>query len=133
MRRGHASLETRDALEGAIEQRPRQLTECLPRFANRIDPMTYHCEVVTGIHREAKRLREAVLVVDRAHVEIIGHDEAIEAEIVAQKIRHDGRRKGRGQLPGVETRIPAVTDHHAVHALRESPKYGELVRLQFFA
>ncbi len=79
------------------------------RHHHRVDP-----SLETGDHDVLDRY-----VCDAAHVEGVGHREAVEAQLAAQKIGED-RTRDRGGRLGVERRVADVRAHHGGRARRES-------------
>jgi len=51
--------------------------------------MADHRQIVSGTDGEANRFFKAVLVQDCAHVEIVRHDQTLEAKFPAQQFRDD--------------------------------------------
>src|SRR6266404_8999209 len=76
--------------------------------------MTDHGEIISRRDREANCLFEAVLIQDRAHVEIVSHNQTGEAHLFAQQSSHDAMGRCRGRSFRLETWIPAVASHHAI-------------------
>src|SRR3954447_15616650 len=99
--------------------------------------MAKHHYVIPGFETEANGFVQSISDENRAHVEIVSHDEAFETKFVAQQpcnnpARHGGRRGLR-----LEARVPPVADHHAVYNVgrrarpwrppNEFAKYGQLI------
>jgi hypothetical protein len=92
VRRLHCFLEFRDAAERAISLVARQRVQNLANVFDFRNAMTNHHEIVSGVDRETNRVLQTVSVQDRSHVEIVGHDEAVETEFVAEQIGNDTPR-----------------------------------------
>src|SRR5437764_13850054 len=83
MRRLHRFLELRDAGERAISLFARQRFQNLANVLDLRNAMAHDYQVISRVDRQANRLLETVSVQDSAHVEIVGHDEAVESEFFA--------------------------------------------------
>ena len=87
---GELGFATRDGFESGIEF-----------FAHRIDgffrcgrhfhAMAYHEEVIADLDAEAHGFIKSVVVQNRAHVEIVCHDETFEAHALAEEVADDDR------------------------------------------
>ena len=53
-------------------------------FVDRGHAMTDHRQIVPGRERQLNRFVEIVFIQDRAHIEIVGHDQTVEPEFFAQ-------------------------------------------------
>src|SRR6266446_1727803 len=133
VRRRHRFLELRDARKRAADLFGRQRFQNLANIFDFRNPMTNHYQIVASGDREPNGLFQSVSIQDRAHVEIVGHDQAVESEFVAQQIGDYPARQTRRRFFDDETRIPTVTNHHAVHAIDQLFENRELVLIQLFA
>ena len=113
-----------------IELFSREFLDVAEGFLDRRNAMADHGEIVSGADGAANGFFEAVLVQDRAHVQVVGHDEAIEAKLVAQEAGDDARGERGGVFRGLERGIPTVADHHAIDAAAKLAEDGELVCVQ---
>src|SRR5437870_14462 len=79
-----SSFESGDAFQSAIDLIVRQDVEGSLHVLNLGNAMTDHCHVVPCCDTQAYRFLKPISGKDRSHVEIVSHDETIEAELVAQ-------------------------------------------------
>src|ERR1043165_2867141 len=80
-------------------------------------------------------LLDLAMARDRAHLEIVSHDEMFIAELFAQQFRHDVvvERRGLEQTTGhcfsdIDIWKTAVTDHYTTHAIVASLKEFDVRR-----
>ena len=100
--------------------------------------MTNHGEIVASRKSKVQHPVETVFIQNRAHIEVVGHDEALKPQPFTQQFRHDSMTERGGRFFGLKARIPSVTNHHAIHDLfgvtaGEGAKHGELFPIQLFA
>ena len=95
--------------------------------------MTDHEEVIAGCDAFSNGFFEAVVVEDRAHVEIVGHNHAIETHLFAQEAADKSWRKRSGQAAGIKPREIDMRDHHAIDLADELAEDGQFIALQLFA
>ena len=76
--------------------------------------MTNHGQIVSRGESQTNRFFEAVTGQDRAHIEIVSHDETAETQFFAQQLSDNPARQTGGRFFGFEARIPTVANHHAV-------------------
>src|SRR6478672_4332168 len=105
--------------------------DSLYRFNFR-DSMAKHHDVVSGLQAEANGIVQSMSRENRAHVEIVSHDQAVETKFVAQQfcnnpVRHTSRRGF-----SLEAWIPPVADHHAVDVTYEPAKDRQFIQIKFF-
>ena len=79
------------------------------------DAMAKHHDVVSGLEAEANGIVQSITGQNRAHVEIVSHDQAFETKFVAQQLCNNSARHGGRRGLRLEARIPAVANHHAVY------------------
>ena len=84
VRRRELSLETRDTRKRAIDLIARQFGKNLLGLVDFRNPMTNHRQIVSRLDGAANCFLEAVLIQDRAHIEVVGHDQTIEAHFFAE-------------------------------------------------
>ena len=76
-------------------------------------------QVVTGGGGPHRRLADRAEVGDRAHLEVVGGDDAAIADLAPQVVVDDqARERGRGARLGIEIRIERMRGHEAVDAGR---------------
>ena len=93
--------------------------------------MADHAQVVASRDGEPDRFVEAVLIQDRAHIEVIGHDQAIESHFLAKQLGDDAMRQCRRHFLRLKAGIPTVTSHHAVDLGDKLAEHGQLFAIQF--
>lgn len=74
--------------------------------------MTDHEQVVTCLDSKAHRLVKTVVIEDRAHIEIIGHDEPLKAKVIFEQFRDNLWREGSRAGDFIEARDGNMADHH---------------------
>ena len=79
------------------------------------DAMAKHHYVISGLETEANGFVQSILDQNRAHVEIVSHNQAVESKFVAQQLCNNPARHGSRRGLRLEARIPAVANHHAVY------------------
>ena len=88
-RRGKIGFETCHAKESPFELLARQILQAGKRFGDGRNPMTNHSQIIPGADRSSNRFFEAVFIQDRSHVEVVRHDEPVEAELAAEQFGDD--------------------------------------------
>src|SRR6266446_5604731 len=82
-------FETGNIGQRAIRFCAWQFSEDAMNISDFRNAMADHRQIVSGADGEANRFFEPVLVQDRAHVEIVRHDQTIEAKFPTQQFRDD--------------------------------------------
>ena len=95
--------------------------------------MANHGEVISRSDGQTNRIFELVSGENRAHIEIVSHDETIESELIAQQISDDVRRQAGGSFFRLETGIPTMTNHDAVYVVYQFAKHSQLILIKVFA
>ena len=62
-------------------------------------------QIVAGIGRAHGRFTDGARLAHRTHLEIVGHDDAAEADLFAQIVLDDESRERRGHAGGIEVRV----------------------------
>jgi hypothetical protein len=88
--------------------------DSLYRFNFR-DAMANHHDVVSGLEAEANGIVQSITRQNRAHVEIVTHDQAFESKFVAQQLCNNPARHGGRHGLRLEAWIPGVANHHTVY------------------
>src|SRR6476646_8702875 len=88
--------------------------DSLYRFNFR-DSMAKHHYVVSGLQAEANGIVQSISRENRAHVEIVSHDQTVETKFVAQQLCNNPVRHGSRRGLWLEAWIPRVANHHAVY------------------
>src|SRR5713101_8938147 len=92
VRRRYLFLEAFDTFLCALDLIGRQSPQNSVYVFDFRNAMTDHGQIVSSPDGEPNCFFQSVTVQDRAHVEIIGHDQSIEAEFLAQEIGNDAAR-----------------------------------------
>src|ERR1700730_12483850 len=92
MSRREFFLEACDAGERAIDLAAGQSTKDAMDVLDLGNAMTNHREVVPGRNRETDRVLESKTIENRAHVEIVGHDETLKADVFAEQFGNNASR-----------------------------------------
>src|ERR1700730_8824262 len=92
VRKRELFLEASYAGERAIDLVARQIAENAMDVRDLGNAMANHREVVPGRNRETDRVLEAKAVENRAHVEIVGHDQAFKAQFFPEQLRDNASR-----------------------------------------
>ena len=92
--------------------------------------MANHRQVVSRRNSQTNCFLEPVAGKNRAHVQIVGHDEIAELEFITQQICDDPARQAGRSFRRLKAWIPAVTDHHAVRVFNEFAKDGQLIPIK---
>src|SRR4029079_11085245 len=105
--------------------RRQRAKDSLHRFDFR-NAMAKHHYIVPGLETQANGFVQSISDQNRAHVEIVSHDQAFETKFVAQQLRNNSARHADRRGLRLKARIPPVADHHAVygaarHARRSRP------------
>src|SRR5580765_3971211 len=87
--------------------------DSLYRFNFR-DAMAKHHDVVSGLQAEANGIVQSISRQNRAHVEIVSHDQTVETKFVTQQFCNNPVRHGSRRGLWLEAWIPRVANHHAV-------------------
>ena len=86
-------------------------------------------QVVPRRRRAHRRLADRTELADRAHLEVVGDDDAAVADLAAQEVLDDQAREGRGRVRrGIEAWVKRVRGHDAVHASLDRREEGRQVR-----
>jgi len=123
-------LKARHALQRAIDLFARQCAQNPAHILDLGDTMANHGEIISRGNDETNSVLELVRRENRPHIKIVGHDETIEAKFVAQQIGDDTPRQRGGRFLRLETWIPAVANHHAVHVVNECAKDSQLISIK---
>jgi len=91
-----------------------------------------HEEVIPRCEAEADHLVESVVVQDRPHVEVVGHDESAESHLFLEESRGDRRGERGGHARGIEFGEGDVADHHAVDGVPAVAEFAEDLQLMGF-
>ena len=116
-RRLYLGLESVNALQRAGNLFPRQFFDNADGLLRFVDSVANHGEIVAGGKSEAQHFVETVFIQNRAHIEVVRHDEPLEPQLFTQQFRHDSMTERGRRFLGLETGIPAVTNHHAIDDL----------------
>jgi hypothetical protein len=110
-----------DAEEGVVEDGGFDAFEVLAGEFDHFEAVADHDEVIAGADGFLDGLLEGDLVEDGAHVEVVGHSEAVEAELVAEEFGADvvGEAGGPAGAVGVVGGVVAVAGHDAVDLWQE--------------
>src|SRR5438034_11801098 len=95
--------------------------------------MANHGEVISRSDGQTNRIFELVSGENRAHIEIVSHDETIESELIAQQISDDLRRQPGGRFFRLETGIAIMTNHDTVYGVYHFPKQRQLILIKVFS
>jgi len=93
--------------------RRQRAKDSLHRFDFR-NAMAKHHYIVPGLETQANGFVQSISDQNRAHVEIVSHDQAFETKFVAQQLRNNSARHAGRRGLRLKARIPPVADHHAV-------------------
>ena len=107
-------LETVYGRKCALDFIVRQCVKNPMNLFDLCDAMANHGKVISRGDGEADCFFETVLIENRSHIEIISHNQPIEAELIMQQLGDDAARQGGWCLLRLEIGIPAMTDHHAI-------------------
>ncbi len=103
-----------DGFQRAIEFGNGHFFQDFDGFRNHFHAVANHEEVVASQEGGVQNFVEFVVVEDCAHVEVIGHDQPLEAHFLAEEMFDDGRGKRGGAADIVQSRDVDVRAHHAV-------------------
>jgi hypothetical protein len=93
MRRGEVRFAPGDVAERPLEIACGKFRNVSNGFFDRRNAMTDHGQIVSSPDRAADRFFKPVLIQDRAHIEVVGHDQTLEAKLAAEKLGHDAMRQ----------------------------------------
>ncbi len=68
--------------------------------------MAKHHDVVSGLEAEANGVVQSISRQNRAHVEIVSHDQTFETKFVAQQLCNNSARHGGRRGLRLEARVP---------------------------
>ena len=86
--------------------------------------MANHRDVVSGSNHETNCVLKPVAGENRAHIEVVGDDETIEPKLGSQQVCDNLPRQAGRSFLRLKTRIPTMTNHHAVHVVHKFAKHG---------
>ena len=89
--------------------------------------MANHEEIIADLDAEAHCFVKPVVVQNCAHVEVVRHDESIEAHVFAKEVADDDRGERRWAIYGIQARDGNMADHHAIDGVGEMAEDGEFV------
>src|SRR4051812_2204606 len=102
--------------------------------------MAKHHYVIPGFETEANGFVQSISDENRAHVEIVSHDQAFETKFVAQQLCNNAARHGGRRGLRLEGWVPPVADHHTVYnpgrrprrsrPTNEFAKHGQLITIK---
>ena len=91
VRRHQAILKRSHILYRSLQLFLRAFCQRIACVADGIHPVTNHREVIPGTYRQPHGFFEPVLIVDRAHIQVVRHDKALEFYLFAKKACYDSR------------------------------------------
>ena len=74
---------------------------------------------MAGGRRAHRGLADRARLAHRAHLEVVGHDHAAEAQLAAQPVADEATRERGGHAAGIELRIDRVRGHHRLDPRRD--------------
>ena len=122
-----------DAGEGIVEGGAFDAFEVLAGEFDHFEAVADHDEVVAGADGFLDGLFEGDFVEDGAHVEVVGHGEAFEAELVAEEFGADVVREAGGPAGavGVVGGVVGVAGHDAIDLREEGGVGHEFAHFHF--
>ena len=95
--------------------------------------MAKHHYVIPGLKAEADGIVQSIRAQNRAHVEVVSHNQTVETKFVTQQLCNNPARHGSRRGLWFEARIPRVANHHAVYVAYEPAKDRQFIQIKFFS